>query len=708
MSKEEQTLELMKQQLEIAERLLAAKARGEEVDEKQLATSASYVRSLQSIREHNEAVLESLESQRDRLAENDTRGRASFERQIAQQKRLNKLADENGTKVDKLIGQMERQGVVQKQVMDNVFSEGTRLQEVSSKMTEQQIDSVGDLAGATAGAINGAVQSIGGALMATFKDPRLAAIMAMPNLGTTLENYRQNLEALPGELDESVRGLVKDTALDVQSLGQNLIFAMDPLYAQRMGVAFDEANKPLHSIGLTAGDTQGAISDLLANTAFFRPAFMDANKGASAFITNLVGGLNKIGIGTGTSTKLLNTFTKALQKSPIEAGKSLKKIANIADSLGMSAGEVASNFENMSGNLAQYGSNMIDVMGDLQAQAIATGTSVGALASFAEGLDTFDGAADAAQRLNAVLGGTFVSVTDLVDAEPADKIAMIQDAIGAAGIDFENADRRMKQVITSAAGFGSVEEAMKVLSNADAAEEAAGALNKQVMTQEELEQKINNSMTITEQMNKGLSNMAGGMQQILDTVRPGAVKFANVVNSAFGTMLDKTENSAAAAITLQGTLGAMGAAGNIAAAGIEAAGGALGDLFTILAANPRGLAALGIVGGLVGLGTLGAAGLGAYDEGGGLPEVFPENKGEQGQVFGPQKTDLGGASPISTLVTQISENTTSIKDLTAALNEKSDVPVNLSVQSVMDGETVGEGQAQAIINILTGKAMPAP
>ena len=106
MSKEEQTLELMKQQLEIAERLLAAKARGEEVDEKQLATSASYVRSLQSIREHNEAVLESLESQRDRLAENDTRGRASFERQIAQQKRLNKLADENGTKVDKLIGQM--------------------------------------------------------------------------------------------------------------------------------------------------------------------------------------------------------------------------------------------------------------------------------------------------------------------------------------------------------------------------------------------------------------------------------------------------------------------------------------------------------------------------------------------------------------------------------------------------------------------------
>tara|TARA_R110002074_G_scaffold252824_1_gene424864 strand:+ start:8137 stop:10254 length:2118 start_codon:yes stop_codon:yes gene_type:complete len=705
MADETKITQAMREQLAIAEKLAALKARGQEVDEAALANASVYVRTLESVLQHHEQSLSALEKQKERLEETDARGHANLDRQIKQQKELAELAKKSESQISKVSTQLEKHGVNAQKTIDGVFSSGKKLEQVSADMTEKSINGVTDLAGAAAGGVEGALESIGGALMSTFKDPRIAAILAMPGLGTSLENYRESLEQMPSELDQSVRGLVKETGLEVEQLGKNLVFAMDPMFAKRMGVAFQESATPLKSIGLTAENTQGAIKDLLSNTAMFRPSFMKADAASATFITNLVGGMAKIGVSTGTSSKLLNTFTKALKESPVEAGKSLKKIANIADSLGMSAGEVANNFENMSDNLAMYGGGMTNVMAELQAQAIATGVDVNKLASFAEGLDTFDGAAQSAQSLNAVLGGTFLSVTDLVNAEPADKIAMIQDAIANAGIDFENADRRMKQVISSAAGFDSVADAMKVLGNTEAAEDATAALNTQSMTQEELSAKINDSMTITEQMNKGMSNLAGGMQQILDTVRPGAVKFANVVESSFGTMLEKTENSAAAVVTFQGTLGALEGLGNLASQAMLGLGNRLQRVVGILGANPAVLEALGAMA----LGTAGVVlyqgGQGAYEEGGGLPGM---PAGDFGEVFSPEKTDTGGGNPVSALVSQISENTTSIKDLTSALNEKSDIPINLSVQSVIDGVAAGEASAQTIINILSGKAIPAP
>ena len=199
-----------------------------------------------------------------------------------------------------------------------------------------------------------------------------------------------------------------------------------------------------------------------------------------------------------------------------------------------------------------FGDDMIDVFADLQAQAQGTGVAMNKLLGVAMKMDTFEGAAKHAQTLNAVLGDTAISVTDLVHADPADKIAMIQDAIANAGIDFETADRRMRQVIATAAGFESVEDAAKVLLNKEDAEEAADAVDTATMSQAEFSKKVNQSLTTAEKMTKSLSSMAGGMKKILNTVQPGAVRFSKTMSNSFGSIVEKTKDSAAGVLAFTG------------------------------------------------------------------------------------------------------------------------------------------------------------
>ena len=396
------------------------------------------------------------------------------------------------------------------------------------------------------------VKQMGVVLGSVLQSPELAAAMMFPGLTVGIKDIERQITRMPAQLDSAIAGMVKSTALPVKQLGNTLVNALDPEYARRIGVEFGNIPAPLKDIGLKAKDVATAMGSLVENMAMFRPSFMQNNKAAAAFLTNTVAGMGKLGVKTGTSAKILDTFTKALKKTPVEAGKSLKSIANVADSLGLSMGKVMENFSAMTPKLAMFGDDMIDVFADLQAQAQGTGVAMNKLLGVAMKMDTFEGAAKHAQTLNAVLGDTAISVTDLVHADPADKIAMIQDAIANAGIDFETADRRMRQVIATAAGFESVEDAAKVLLNKEDAEEAADAVDTATMSQAEFSKKVNQSLTTAEKMTKSLSSMAGGMKKILNTVQPGAVRFSKTMSNSFGSIVEKTKDSAAGVLAFTG------------------------------------------------------------------------------------------------------------------------------------------------------------
>ena len=401
--------------------------------------------------------------------------------------------------------------------------------------------------GATVGTVTKAIEDI-------IDQPAFLLMNTFKGLGTSVKKLREEILMLPAEMERDITGMVKSTGLGIEELGDTFVDALDPEYAMRVGIAFDEAATPMANIGLKTRDVKSAMDSLMGSTRLFRPEFMRTERAAAAFVANTVAGLGKLGVKTATSAKVVDTLTKAMRVTPKEAARSLGSITNVADSLGLSMGKVMDDFQGLTGNLSQFGDRMTEVFADLQAQAQATGVEVGRLAQFAEGLDTFDKAAKAAQGLNAVLGQSAISVTDLVHADPADKIAMIQDAIAGAGIDFENADRRMKQVIATAAGFKNVEEASRVLLNKEEAEESAKAVDTSQMKQEEFTKRIRQSMTTAEKMTSMTNKMAGGMKRVLGAVRPAAEQFSKGIGDSFGKMATETKNSTLAVMELQALL----------------------------------------------------------------------------------------------------------------------------------------------------------
>ena len=435
---------------------------------------------------------------------------------------------------------------------DKYFSSAEkRAIEASKRIQEQNKVNLNDFSGAGATMVRGlgATFSAAGGIFESFAENQKAGIfgiMSMLGIETkaTFTALAGAMALMPEQIDSSFRQIVKDTGLFSQEMKDGFIYAMDPLYAMRKEDLFEDAlEQPLINVGITAANVGDALGGLVKNVSMFRPAFIAANKETAAYTANLVAGLSKIGISGEDSMSIIEDMTKMLKKSPMEATKQVRRLVKIADTLGVSAAKVSKDFAKALPSLAMFGEEAVDQFANLEAQSTATGLSMDRLIGFAEQMDTFKGAAKAAQGLNAVLGGTFVSVTDLVHAPFDEKLTIIQEAMDRANISFTDAPRRMQQVIAQAAGFKSVGEAMKALGNKDEFEELAEGMETHASSTEEMTEKIKNSMNNAEMLQRSLSSLGGGFSKFVDETRGAAVQGANVMMDGFQGVVDLTKDS---------------------------------------------------------------------------------------------------------------------------------------------------------------------
>lgn len=541
--------------------------------------------------------------------------------------------------------------------------------------------------------IGGGIQGMGRILGETFSHPALLAggVLGFKNLHLGLKGFLGLIQDMPAQIDKNFHNVMKETGLSSEILYDSMTYMLDPLYAQRNEGLFkglvDDA-KPLANIGLDAKDIGTAMSTLIKDASLFRPAFIQNNKEASIFVGNLVAGLQKIGVPMATTAKNLDTFTKAMQLTPMQAAKSVKSLVSISDSLGVEAGKVAQNFEKIAPDIVQFGDRSIEVFAKLQAQAAATGLEVSRLANYAKGLDTFEGAADKAQMLNAVLGDTFLSVTDLVHADFPDKISMIQDAMANAGIDFETADRRMKQVIANAAGFESVGEAAKFLTNKEAAEEFADSVDSTAYSQEDLKARVNEGMTAAEKMTKTMSSLAGGVTKFNTRIHAAADDISGALVGTFADVASSTGDSEKA---LAGVVLSLQGINTLASAGTTVVGGYMGKLGMTGPAAGRLTTVLGLLKNskvAAGLATLGAGGV----VGLGLSGVELEGK---------PPPSIARELPVGAGGRSLADVITAVDNLSAKLENQK---INVEVVSKLDGKEVGKNVAPVVIELHKNQA----
>lgn len=512
-------------------------------------------------------VTEIINSKTEQRGEAEGARLVALDAEIAQLRNLAQEAETSRRRINKVYGETKEEYRTSKEHLQDVYRDSKR---TSAELRQISIDTAelgennGSLIKSTDDIIRMAEVGVQGLSHAMAEVSLEAAAMAMFIPGMAPSSFLREMEDLPNSLDKSFRSLTKSGVKHTEEMDTAFVSMLDPLHAVRTGaLAIGDADEMFVNVGLKAEDAQKSMSALRNGTMFMREEFIKAEPATAAYVSNLVAGLGKIGVSHQSSAKALDQFTKVLGQSPRKAATSLKQVVGVARSLDMNVGEAVKNFTTMMPKLAEWGDRAVDVFANLQAQSRATGISVEGLNSVAMRLDTFKGAAEAAQGFNAVMGDTLLSVTDLVHAEPDEKIEMMREAMDRSGTSFENANRRVRSMIASMMGVD-VGTAARMFGSEEDFETAKDRLSTEAASKEELDSAIDASLTAAERAKKSVSSLVGGADKLVKRSHKVAGEFASAATKGIGKAIAATGkhtqgvvNTEEAYISLMGVMGVI-------------------------------------------------------------------------------------------------------------------------------------------------------
>jgi len=209
-------------------------------------------------------------------------------------------------------------------------------------------------------------------------------------------------------------------------------------------------------MGMTFDKTTDALGSLTINLA----SFNDLSEGAINNLTLTTGALARLGVDTDTSTNLFNSMTKSMGVSETQAAEMTKEMALMGGAIGSSS-KFIKGFNQAQSTLAVHGKKSIEIFSDLAAAARAAGVEVNTLLAVAGQFDTFESAATAAGKLNAVLGSQ-LSATEMLMMTEEDRIETLIRSVQASGTAFNQLDRFTQKAIAHSVGITDMAEANKI------------------------------------------------------------------------------------------------------------------------------------------------------------------------------------------------------------------------------------------------------
>ncbi len=218
----------------------------------------------------------------------------------------------------------------------------------------------------------------------------------------------------------------------------------------------------LRMFGVSSEEAAEAIGSLYGGFNLFT----QLNEGQQQQLGATVAVLGELGVSAQTSAKILETSMMAMGMSVEQSTGLLMDMRGTAQALQVPIEQLSSDFLAAENRIVQLGARGPDAFKKLSAQAKATGVEVTTLLGVVEQFDTFEGAANAAAQLGAVLGTSVLDPLTLMSMEsPADQIEYLRDSLINAGITAENfgqQNRFMQKAVANAMGTDTT-TAVKIL-----------------------------------------------------------------------------------------------------------------------------------------------------------------------------------------------------------------------------------------------------
>jgi len=216
----------------------------------------------------------------------------------------------------------------------------------------------------------------------------------------------------------------------------------------------------------------GQFNEVLGDAVFRNRQFGVSAEKASTLVKNLntnftdlsIGGISQtenalidaafvlegVGVSSELSTKAFQTLRKAFNQTDAEIVRTTLGLENFAEELGVSSTEIFTTFTEQMPVLAMFGNEAERVFRQTAAAAKSSGLEFTKMMSLFDATDTFEGSAQAAGQLNALLGGPFLNTVELTMAEtPVERMQLLSQAFQDAGISVEDMSRRQRQAFLS-------------------------------------------------------------------------------------------------------------------------------------------------------------------------------------------------------------------------------------------------------------------
>lgn len=287
-----------------------------------------------------------------------------------------------------------------------------------------------------------------------------------------------------------------------------------------------ELRKEYSEYVLNIEDSFKAYETLMTKLSGFR----DLNRDVQQEIAGHSAMMDKLGVSYDATSQFMETANLALGMTHTESMRVQGQFVKLADGMKMTANELIQGFNEASKSLAAYGKDAPRIFANVAKFADKAGIAVSSLLKMTQQFDQFENAAGQVGKLNAMLGGSYLSTIDMLNASEDERIMKIKESIDLAGVQFDQMGKYQKLYITQTLGLQSVDEASKLLGGSMA--DLNARLSEQNLTQEEAAERAQKFSTISAKLEAIFQNIIFALEPIIDLLHG----FLDVVTDIIGVM----------------------------------------------------------------------------------------------------------------------------------------------------------------------------
>lgn len=343
-------------------------------------------------------------------------------------------------------------------------------------------------------------------------------------------------------------------ALKIDDTARNLM--------KTAGFTFEDASRGIMNAGLDAAAAGVPIEKLGAAMATLKTTFTgytELTEKQRDGLNSLVATMDNMGLSAATQSKFMDTATKSMGMSIGQTTNFISSLKGFSDQSGISLQELDKNLAGSTTKLANFGRDGVKVFKEMSLASKQLGIDMGALFDVVERFTTFEGAAEAAGKFNALLGGPFLNSVDLLTMSmenPVESFKLFKNAMDQSGKSFDDMDNGMKRTVAAALGM-SVEQAGKLF--AQDINTATRAMREQAATQEKLNELSGKMTNLQDKFKAALAALYPVLEPIVNGIAAVSDKITEFAVS-FGEYMKESPNLVAALKGIAAVLFFIGAA----------------------------------------------------------------------------------------------------------------------------------------------------